>query len=347
MDKLKDPEKPVRISAMLTLARLGQGNSEVKETLTKFSEDSDPETRLNAVVALAGLGKADHDVIPILLQALFAEERATAKAAGRALGNIGMKEPEQILPGIQGILEKGQWPAAGYALRALKQMKAQAASALPQIVKMYDSADSAGRIDILETVSAIDTTGDHALPILVKAVKDPDATDRRDALISLMRFRSRVDVILGPVTGVLKDNDAENRLLAVGIIRGLGREGLPALPDLIAASQDPDLRVRSAALNAIVFYRPLPPEVFDACEKSLKDRDSRVRTAAVNALRNLGQDYPERTTDLLKAALEVEKHGPSKKLIESTLQGVVKGKESKPGGPQDSEKVPSAESGKK
>lgn len=347
MDKLKDPEKPVRISAMLTLGRLGQGNSEVQEALALFCEDPDPETRLNAVVALAGSGKVDRDAMPLLLQALISEEKATSKAAGRALGTLGTKEPEQVLPGLLGILDKGQWPASSNALRVLKQMKTHAASALPAIVRLYDSADSGGKSDVLEAVTAIDATGDQALPILIKAVQDPEAKDRRDALIGLMRFRSRVDVIIGPVIEVLKDSDPENRVLAVGIIRGLGQDGLSALPSLIATSRDPDLRVRNAALNALVSYRPLPQEVFDALENSLKDSDSRNRSAAVNALRTVGQDYPEPTTTMLKAALEVERNSASKKLIESVLQSVVKGKEANSGDRTDSQKMPAEASSKK
>jgi HEAT repeat protein len=226
-------------------------------------------------------------------------------------------------------------------------MKAQATSALPTIVRLYDSADPSGRSDVLEAVTAIDATGEHALPILLKAVQDPEVKDRRDALIGLMRFRSRVDAIIGPVTEVLKDSEPENRLLAVGIIRGLGQQGLSALPSLIAASRDPDPRVRSAALNALVSYRPLPQEVFDALENSLKDGDSRIRSAAVNSLRTVGQDYPERTTTMLKAALEAEKNGASKKLIESVLQSVVKGKDAKPGDQSDSQKIPAELSSKK
>lgn len=340
MEKLKDPEKAVRIAAMLSLGRLGQGNSQVQEALSRFCQDSDPDTRLNAVVSLASLGKTDQDSMPLLFQALVSEESATSRAAGRALGTLGAKEPQQVLPGILKILDGAQWPASGNALRVLKQMKAQAAPALATVVKLYDNADSIGRSDVLEAVIAIDSTGDQALPILLKAVQDPDAKDRRDALIGLMRFRSRVDLIIGPVSEALKDSDPENKLLAIGIIRGLGQPGRPSLPGLVAAaSSDPDLRVRSAALNALVSYRPLPQEAFDALEAFLKDGDSRVRSAAVNALRAVGQDYPEQTTAMLKAALETEKNGASRKLIESVLQSVAKAKDSKPGDRTDSQKT--------
>ncbi len=330
MERLSDAEKPVRISAMLSLGKLGQGQSPVQDALIVFAEDSDPQIRLNAVVALASLGKIDDTVIPMLVQALSIEEVGTAKAASRALGNLGVKEPEKVLPKMTEILEKKHDPASGYALRVLKQMKAQAAPALPQISALYDASEAATRIIIVEAVTAIDAKGDYALPVLFKALKEADSNDRKDALLGLMRFRSKGDALVGHLAGALRDSDAENRLLAVGIIRGLGQEGTAAVPDLLTLTNDPDHRVRNAAINAVVIYRPLPPEVVPALDKALKESDSRVRNATVNALRNLGADHPEKVTPILKDALQVEKHGPSKRLIESALESISKGQDSQP-----------------
>jgi len=335
LDRLQDDSAEVRVTALLSLGKLGKNKSGVEEALRKFSNDPDPLTQLNSLVALAMLGKVDDSQLPELAKALANKEEATAKAAVRVLSDIGLKEPGKVLTAVGEVLAANDSSGAGNALRVLRNMKGAAAPALPQIVEFYDRAGDQTRREIVDAVLRIDQRGDHALVVLAKAVKAaPDASDRREALEGLLRFRSTADRLLDPAMGAFKDEDPVNRFLAVRIVRGLGQDGVRALPDLIALTKDPDVRVRTPAITAIAAFRPSPPEVFDALERSLKDKDFRVRLATATALKQLEKDHPEKVANLLKQAVDVETHDPTRRAMASMLKGMAGAGEGKSEGPE-------------
>jgi len=325
LERLKDDSPQVRSSAILSLGKLGRNNAAVEDALKKLADDSDSVVKLNAAVALALLGKVDDSALPLLIQALESGEEATAKAAGRVLADIGLKEPQKVLPSVMEALDKNEAPLAGNALRVLRNMRTLAAPSLPRVVALYDGADVQTRRDIVDTVLAVDKKGEYALGVMIKALKEPDVRDRKEALIGMMRFRPRPDLMLDPVLGVLKDEDPANRLIAVNLVKALGQDSLKGLPDLIALTDDPDMRVRNAVVPVIASFRPTPPEVLPAVEKSLQDKDFRVRITAATALKQLFQDYPDKVTELLKKAHEEEQHEGTKRTMASILKSLNEG----------------------
>jgi len=324
LEHLQDDSAEVRIIALLSLGKLGKNRNDVEEALQKFSNDPDPLARLNSLVALAMLGKVDDSQIPELVKALASKEDPTAKAATRVLSDLGLKEPDKVLPAMVELVGTNDDRAAANALRVLRSMKKAAAPALPQIVELYDRAGVRTRREMLDTVLAIDQRGDQALVVLAKTVKaGSDPSDRREALEALLSFRPSADHLLDPAMAAFKDEDPVNRRLAISIVRGLGQDGIKALPDLIALTRDPDVRVRTPAITAVAAFRPSPPEVLDALEGSLKDKDFRVRIAAATALKQLEKEHPEKVTNLLKQALEVETHDATRRTIASLLKAMA------------------------
>lgn len=336
LERLKDDSPEVRVTAVLSLGRLGKNRTGVDEALRKFSNDPDPLARLNSVVALAMLGKVEDSQFPELVKALTSKEEATAKAAVRVLSDIGRKEPGKVLPAMVETLKANDDAAAANVLKVLRNMKGAAAPALPQIVELYDRAGDRTRREIVEAALTIDQRGDQVSVVLTKAAKAAtDPLDRRDALEGLLRFNPTPERLLEPAMAALKDGDAMNRRLGIGIIRGLGQNGAKALPDLIALTNDPDLRVRTPAVTAIAAFRPSPPEALDALERSLKDNDFRVRIAAATALKQLDKEYPEKVAALLKHALDVETHEATRRSIASMLKTSAGSKDEKTEGAQD------------
>lgn len=325
LERLKDDSPQVRSSAMLSLGKLGRNNAAVEDALRKFVDDSDSVVRLNAVVAIALLGKVDDSALPLLIRALQSGEETTAKAAARVVADIGLKDPQKVLPAMVDALDKNQGPSAGNALRVLRMMKALARPSLPRVAALYDGADVQTRRDIVDTVLAVDKQGEYALAVLIKALKEPDARDRKEALIGLMRFRPRADLMLDPVMAVLKDEDPSNRLIALNLIRALGHDSLKALPDLIVLTEDPDMRIRNAVVPVIAGFNPPPPEVLPALEKCIRDTDFRVRITTATALKQLFKDYPEKVPELLKRAYEEEQHEGAKRRIAFILQSLNEG----------------------
>ncbi|AFM24150.1 HEAT repeat-containing protein [Desulfomonile tiedjei DSM 6799] len=319
MERLSDESIEVRRLAVLSLGRLGKGRPKVEDALKHISSDPDPLIKLNALVALATLGHMDESSIPILLEAINNKQEATAKAAGIALTKVAVEKPDNVLPGLIELLDKKENPGIINSLRILTHMKNHAAPAVQKVAALYDGAKQPEKIEIVDTLSAIDTTGDYAIPVLMKALKEPDPLDREDALTMLMRYKSRADLFIDGLLGALNDPETKNRMLAVGIVRGLGQEPDKVVPQLVPLCADPDLRVRSAAISAISSFKKVPPSGVDAIEKSLNDADFRVRAAAATALARISILDREKAFAALQSALDKETNQQAKREILSAL----------------------------
>lgn len=306
----------------MSLGRLGKGDPRVETELHNFAKDSDSLSQVNAVIALAALGKTDDSVIPVLMKALDSEEKATAKAAVRALAVAGGKVPEKVVPTIIQILSKKG--SQENALRVLRNMREAAKPALPAIAGIYDSADPATRLEIMDAVVAIDKEGDYAIPVLVKLLKAADPLDRKEALVGLMRYRNRADGFLDPVADVLKDRDIEVKILATRVIRGSGKYSPKVTSQLVDLSQDPDIRVRKEAIGTLGSFKPFPHEALAALEKCLKDQNPAIRTAAAAQLGYVVREYPEEVTKILESALAAEHDERAKRAIASTIKRLPK-----------------------
>jgi HEAT repeat protein len=320
---LADPDHQVRNVAILSLGRMGKGSSQLEQVLRNLTRDDDPTTRVNAIISVAALGKFDEGSLQTLITGLESKEYGTAKAAERVLGDWGSRNPETILPSLVEILKKTASSSRTYVIRILRKMKGHAVSTLPLLVDIYDQSDAAVRTEIVEAVSVIDTSGDYAIPIFAKALKEKSPYDRKEALIGLIRYKSRPELILGPISGALRDSEPENRLLAVGIIRGMGEQAQGAWPELLSLTNDPDVRVRSSVVSAIGSLKPLPPEALGILDKAIKNNDSKVRMAAVNALRQVGTDHPKEALSILAHAQEQESNDQTKKLISTVIKAMT------------------------
>jgi HEAT repeat protein len=326
MERLSDDKVEVRRSSIQSLGRLGKGAHNVEEALQKFFDDPDTLTKLNATIALASVGRAEDTVIPTLLTAIGNKDEGTAKAAGRVLSDLAIDKPDKVLPGLMESLDQNEEPTVINTLKVLRQMKTAAAPAVQKISALYDKSNSQVRMEILDTLAGIDTEGDQALPLLVKALKAPEPMVRKEALMGVMRYRSKADLFVEPLTESMKEGDLENRLLAIGIVRGLGQRGLKSIPTLEALTEDPNVRVRIAAVSALATFRPVPEEVLEKLSRTLKDSDTGVKMATVGALRQIGYVYPDKVTELLQSALQVEKNEQARRSMASALAGIGKAK---------------------
>jgi HEAT repeat protein len=326
MERLSDDKIEVRRSAIQSLGRLGKGNQSVEEALHKFLDDPDALTKLNATIALASVGKADDTVIPTLLTAIGNKDEATAKAAGRVLSDLAVDKPDKVLPGLMESMDQNEEPVVINTLKVLRQMKTAAAPAVQKISALYDKSNTQVRMEILDTLAAIDSEGDQALPLLVKALKAPEPMVRKEALMGVMRYRSKADLFLEPLTESMKEGDLENRLLAIGIVRGLGQQGLKSMPTLEVLTEDPNVRVRIAAVSALATFRPPPEEIIEKLSRTLKDSDTSVKMATVGALRQIGFTYPDKVKELLESALKDEKNEQARRSMASVLASIGKAK---------------------
>ncbi len=296
----------------------------MEEALHKFLDDPDALTKLNAIVALAAVGQVDDSVIPTLLTAIGNKDEATAKAAGRVLSELATDKPDKVLPGLMESLDRNEEPGVINTLKVLRQMKAAAAPTAPKISALYDKSNAQVQMQILDTLASIDSEGDQSLPVLVKALKASEPMVRKEALMGTMRYRSKANLFLEPLSESMKEGDLENRLLAIGIVRGLGQQGLKVIPTLEALTADPEVRIGTAAISALANFRPPPQKVMETLSRTLKDSDTDVKLVTVGALRQIGYVYPEKVMGLLQAALQEEKNEQARRSMAAALAGIGK-----------------------
>jgi HEAT repeat protein len=240
------------------------------------------------------------------------------------LTDIAIEKPDKVLPGLMESLDGKEQLAVINTLKVLRMMKVQAAPAILKISALYDKSDAQVRMEILNCLASIDAEGDQSLPILIKALKAPEPTVRKEALIEINRYRSKADMFLDPLIESLNEGDLENRVMAISTLRSLGQNGRKAIPTLEKLTQDPEVRVRTVAVNALANFRPPPDDVLETLSRTLKDSNLDVKLATVGALRQLGYAYPDKVTGLLQSALQEEKNEQARRAMAATLAGISK-----------------------
>lgn len=329
LDQTTSDAEEVRQQALLSLGRLGRGMPAAEEVVRKYEKDQDPVTRQCAVVALAGLGKRDEVSIPILFDAAGSKDEGLMKAANQALSELGKEKPDKVLPGLLERLESSDQNLLVSSIKVLRLMKSNASPALPRLVAMYDSVPPKNRIHVIEAVTALDGDGRQAVLVLTKALDEPEARERREALLGLMKYRARPELIVQPLIKAISDKDNSNKLLALGMIKGLGKQALDALPALIMLTEDPETDVRSSAVTALGAIQPPAPEIVPVLKRTVSDNVLRVRLASVAALERVAYAFPDEVLEILRGARDSEKNERAKTRIVTALQFVNQ----KPAGP--------------
>jgi HEAT repeat protein len=324
LDCLGDERTEVRRAVILSLGRLGKGSPQVEAAVRHLLEDSDPVAKINARVALALMGKSDDSAIPALVGALGSKEDATARASGLALSNMGTESQEKLVPSLIEALNSSEEPLVSNTLKVLRQMKGQAPRILPEVAEKYEKVDPKNRLAVLKTANELDDTGEYALSICLKALEDKDPIVRKGALMGALRYRSRLNDFMEQFVKCLQDSEEENRLLAIGIVKGLGNKAVPAIPSLIALAKEGTPRVRVSALSSLGAFTPPSEEVIGVLDTGLKDSDEKVKMAALSTLRTVGQSNPGAVIPILEKTLEAEKEQTTKRSIVAVLDSLKK-----------------------
>ncbi|MBI5572403.1 MAG: HEAT repeat domain-containing protein [Desulfomonile tiedjei] len=317
---LSDNDVAVRRAAVLSLGSVGKGNQEVEDGLRKLTADPDPVLKLNTVISLANMGKADDSAIPVLVDALSSKEEPTAKAAVSALGEIGHENPDRVLPGMMDTLNKKEPVAAANAVKVLMRMKTKAGPALALISEAYNVVAPADRLKVIDALVMVDQEGTYAVPVLNKALDEHETRDRKEALIGLMRYRSKPELIIDSLVKGMNDSAREIQILAVNMLKGLGKKAERALPKVLAMTQGPNVEPRLLAMNAAVSIGPESPETLKMLEGGLADGDVRVKQTAVALLRRVGMVKPQEVAPVLQKALESEQNDQIKQSERAVLE---------------------------
>jgi uncharacterized protein (TIGR02996 family) len=232
------------------------------------------------------------DVLPLLLRVSADAGREPDVCAGaiEALGELGERgempdEAPEIVRRLLGLADDPQWEVRTTALDALARFGAAAAPAVPDLIRLLQTADDDTRAAALRVLLAVGPAAAPALPA-VRALAARPQYHVRTAAAELLKNLGD----LGPADDVragLRHRSAAERERALQRLADLAGQ-MPDAPDLLRqALEDRRVNVRRAGAGALSAFRF--PEGNDATELfrvALRDTDAQVRSTALHALEN-------------------------------------------------------------
>ncbi len=298
---LRDPHPDVRERAILELRTAG--GRESIPALVQCLVDPVASVRAQTVPTLAYLGwtpqtPTDH-VLDLIGRSQFTEAGAVGRVAldfllpfvGHACIStrrdvaeaLGLQRDERATASLEKLLADTDAGVRIAAMTSLARMKAS----VTILERMTTDADKNVRVAAVETLGDMKDT--EAVPALLRSLKDEHWGVRCAAAAALGVIGERASVPL--LIEALKDSDPDMR---VACAEALGLIGdVEAIEPLVLAQLDPEMRVRQAALRAVlrVDYRwqrnPKAYRTLLAVKRALRSDDFSVRNAATELLERI------------------------------------------------------------
>lgn len=316
---MQDDELPwfTRRQVALTLGRIGEPASEAIPLLVEQLDSADEDTVNWAAKAIALFGPVGASAAPTLADIVQDETRShpTRMMSMEALARIGASEPE-VLPALITQLQSSGDTADELELRiaacdALALLRANAAPALPHLIRLLTDDSSRLRMSAATTIatmgaaarSAIDplvdvvlfdaapevrdaaalalgSIGTSAVPALLVLAADQEAEVRRQSAVALARVPSSADVVAALERMTMNDDSEVVRITAVESLRTLEVDANSTIPPALALIECEDRQIRIRAYRLLLVYRDQAELILPRMTELLQDDRRYVRDTA-------------------------------------------------------------------
>lgn len=292
------------LKALAALALIQIDPANVKEAvpvLTAVLADADGETCGDVAAAFADIGPAASAAVPALLRAYrkHSGEGDGGVFIARALGEIGPAAPE-ILPALKHLLHGNELDQLS-AVHALRLIGPPAREAVPDLKRVLTNGDELVRVWAAQALARIDPAQAVAcVPVLAAALsREEEVVEITEALQGIgpaargavpalktalaawpppaRPFALHALVAIDPGEALksvpsfragLKDSNLEERRYSARALGLVGPAARDAVPDLLAALEDPDLCCEAA--EALGRIGPASREVVPALQLAFK-----------------------------------------------------------------------------
>jgi HEAT repeat protein len=314
-EALKNPDAEIRISAAMSLARIGKEAKSAVPALALALSDRDKVVRAHVAEALYNIGPEAREAVPALILALDHADAGFRGRAAAALTGIGPDAKNALVP-LHFALKDKDAEVRLYAAQAIWALEGKEDEVLPVLKKILQDRESTLqdkestlRPKAALVLALIGPKAARLAPDLHEALGDAEAALRAAAAKAL-------GDIGGPLTRpsytmlfeLAKDDEPDEiiRSAAAEAVKKIGRPGKADVPTLIAAldKKYPASYRAGAAVSLWLLNREARPAVA-ALSKTLADPDAALRTTAALALAAIGPDAADAVPALI-AALEHE-----------------------------------------
>jgi HEAT repeat protein len=284
---LKDAAPDVRAAAAAELRDIGTAAKDATEPLIALmlAKDADLGSRVRAVEAVGKVGPPPSVAIPALLKLLDDKDVTIRSCAVFSIGDLGPTAKE-VLPELIKLTSHADPKIRAAAAGAMGELGAEGKSAAPLLKEMIVKGDTGARVAAGRSLWKIAPPHGGDAVELLRAISSPKDEERWLAAWGLCHTDKSPDMAKDALIKALGDRDARVRRFAVEALTHVSRSRIgdedPDVDRLAPLVDDPDPKVRQAAVGAIVYIgeRKFTNDR-ESILKAMKDPDIDVRRAAV------------------------------------------------------------------
>lgn len=257
-----------------------------EELFTRAIQDEDLRVQRAAIDSLEELGR--------LRMRLLKHVASLPAVEGEPLPKVDPsfnQKIEGMVANVAGLLQSSDLRVRRSAMHFLEDLEDRAEPALEAIIGRLDDQDRFMRWAAARTLTNLPPEKvAGAVPALRRALCYPDADVRMAAVAALVRLGPLAkDAVPELEKGILQpQRDIDYRIAVMKALISVGpANSLTAIPNLVKALQDGEVRIRRAAADVLGKYGPLARQAVPALREALGDDDAEVRENASLAILNI------------------------------------------------------------
>jgi len=293
----EEAEPEVRVHVMDALAEAGKA---AVPAMVRALQS--PEVAYWACLVLHEIGPEAAGAVPALCEVARTDDRPDVRReAVLALAAIGPNAAAAV-PVLTGLLKEEAPGLTGAVVYALGSIGRAAKSAEPKVIAIAEAEDASPFLKTvcLWTRARMNPSDDElvreVIPDLVAALAAPEQQLREAAAQALLDLEPPREIVKPEIDKVLAKGDPAVLETMLSALATLGEK---AVPRAIEAVEDPETRLRAAAL--IRRIGPAAKEAVPALAEALSDEDPIVRSEVLFALGAIGPDAAEAVPQITKA----------------------------------------------
>ncbi|NET68352.1 MAG: NACHT domain-containing protein [Moorea sp. SIO1G6] len=297
LERLKDNDSDVRITAASALGKLGNSSETVVNGLLALLEDNDSDVRMSAAYALGELGNSSDTVVNGLLALLEDNDSSVRSSAAHALGKLGNSSDtvvkENIVNGLLALLEHHNSDVRMSAAYALGELGNSSDTVVNGLLPLVEDNESSVRMRAADALGKLGNSSDTVVNGLLPLVEDNESSVRSSAAYALGKLGKDSETvvkenIVKSLLPLVEDNDSNVRSSAASALGELGNSSDTVVNALLALLEDNESDVRSSAASALGELGNSSDTVVNGLLALLQDNESYVRMRAADALVQLG-----------------------------------------------------------